>query len=414
MLKQFIYLTKIWKNQYKDQTQFQKKRLKELVAHAYNTTTYYKELLDSANIKPKDIKSLKDLKKIPITTKIDLKKAQTKAVSNIYKVEDLLVQETSGSTSIPLKVYRTKNYITKIKGSKLRSYIANGFRYHHKTAYIAFHKSKKRFFHKLGVHRYYTIKYDDPIKKQAKDLCELNPKIIEGYPSRIAEIGKYMIKNNMSISPKTIFTTSETMTSEAKKNIIKAFGITPTNIYATNESKFIAWECDKHEGFHINTDHVILEIVDEEGLPAKTGKGQIVITDLHNFAMPLIRYNIKDIGTLGKKPCSCKRKFPLLKELQGKMNEFFVLKNKEKVLGTQLLSEVVYKLPGIHDFQAVQEDLNNMTIYIKKAGAKVTKKQAEEVAKEYFKNININIKFVKELKRTKAGKFFSFISKVKV
>ncbi|MFC1876993.1 hypothetical protein ACFL2E_06960 [Thermodesulfobacteriota bacterium] len=141
-------------------------------------------------------------------------------------------------------------------------------------------------------------------------LQNLNPQVLEGYPSRLNLLTKVIMQDNIiGIKPKLIVTNSEKITPAIRANLRKAFGVEPVNVYDCWECGNIAWECDAHEGLHINADQVYLEVAKGDQVVVDGDPGEILITDLYNQTMPLIRYAIGDIGTKKKSICSCGRKF---------------------------------------------------------------------------------------------------------
>ncbi len=125
---------------------------------------------------------------------------------------------------------------------------------------------------------------------------------------------------NLAYRPKALLTSSQTLTERARKSIESAFGSPVFDSYTSRELGGIAYECDAHRGYHVVAEGYIVEIL-VDGRPAKAGEtGDLVITDLNNYAMPFIRYQIGDLATASDDaPCVCGRGAPRIAAVHGRM-----------------------------------------------------------------------------------------------
>ena len=191
-----------------------------------------------------------------------------------------------------------------------------------------------------------------------------SPDVIFGHAHSIYIFAKYIIENKIELSsPKGVVATSMMLLDHERAVIEKAMGVKVTNRYGCEEVGLIACECEVHQGMHINTPHIILESVDDEGntvLPGESGK--LVVTDLNNFAMPLIRYQIEDVGILSDKKCSCGRTFPILEKLEGRVADFLKKADGGLVGGVSLVERTLTKIPGIEQMQFVQKSIDKLVV----------------------------------------------------
>src|SRR5690606_23637090 len=135
------------------------------------------------------------------------------------------------------------------------------------------------------------------------------------------------------------------------------------NRYGCEETGLIAVECEHHQGMHINSAHIILECIDDNGLPVADGSpGKLVVTDLNNYGMPLIRYRIEDVGVLSNRQCACGRKLPILERLEGRVADFRKKKNGGQVAGVSLVERTLTDIPGLQQMQLVQESLDALIV----------------------------------------------------
>src|SRR5690606_27231378 len=158
--------------------------------------------------------------------------------------------------------------------------------------------------------------------------------------------------------PQGIVTTSMMLLEQERKIIERAFNCKVTNRYGCEEVGLIAVECEQHAGMHINSPHVIVESLDANNQPVPEGEaGKLVITDLNNFGMPLIRYRVEDVGVISHRQCACGRTMPILERLEGRVADFLRKPDGGQVAGVSLVERTLTKVPGIEQMQLLQEDL---------------------------------------------------------
>ena len=125
----------------------------------------------------------------------------------------------------------------------------------------------------------------------------------------------------------------------------------------------IACECDVQQGMHINSEHVLVEFVTADGLPAPAGTpARILVTDLNNRGMPLLRYQIEDMGVLSEEACACGRGLPIMKEVSGRVADFLKTRSGDAVSGISLIELTLTKVPGVEQMQLVQESLDQLLV----------------------------------------------------
>lgn len=422
MIAQTTLFAKIWKNQWKkgdEIEELQNKKVRDLVRHSYYTVPFYRKLLDDLGLHPDDIQTIHDLAKLPILTKEEVKQAGKSILSSKYEEKDLVVERTGGSTGKPLTIYNSKEAISTSQAVKLRSFVANGYKLHQKIATFLFHPPKKKFFHKLGVHRTYPVSPYASMEEQVEFLQNVKPHVFDGFPSKIAELARYIRKHEIQgISPKLVFANSETL-QESDLKIIREQFRDPMNTYVSREFKHVAWQCKGRKGLHINEDMVYVEIINPDtGKPVRMGEeGEIVITGLFNDAMPLIRYSTEDIGVLSTTPCTCGRTFPCLEKIVGRKNEFILLPSKKRLLGPSFFLDVLKGLSGyekIEQFRAIQREDSSIDLYLKSELLSPSDEESlKEKLREGLETLPVTVRYVDEIRRTEQGKHLSFISQVR-
>jgi phenylacetate-CoA ligase len=159
-----------------------------------------------------------------------------------------------------------------------------------------------------------------------------------------------------------------------------------------------------------------LECLDENNQPVAAGQaGKLVITDLNNVGMPLIRYRVEDVGVLSDRQCSCGRKTPLLERLEGRVADFLKKPDGGQVAGVSLVERTLTKVPGIEQMQLVQEQLHEILINRVK-GAEYTQETDIQLIAEFREvfdsTVNLIIKDVEKIPQEKSGKYRFSICKI--
>jgi len=417
-MKQLQYFLKLRGNPRKSReqiNQIQHRGLQHIVCSAYKNTKYYKNLFDHHQIKPADI-TASTITKLPLLTKKILRSAEKDLLSKIYGEKDWVVEGTGGSTGKPVTIYSTPDSMACAQAAKLRTYREHGYKFSQKICTFLFDIPKKKFFHKFGIHRTFSITPFMPTKEAITYLQRHKPDVFDGFPSKIAEVARYVKKYNVQgIKPTLSFAAGETI-QEKDQEIIKEQFSNPINVYMSREFKVIAWECERRDGLHINEDLLLIEIVDPETKEPILDErpGEIVITGFSNDAMPLLRYETEDVGVLTRKPCSCGRTFIRLKYILGRINDFVVLPSGERILGQSYILSVLRGLDlssKVEQWQARQKKDGSIDLALD--AHDLSQKDKHAMLKEFEKTLGqMKIRFqpASEIIKTKQGKYRTFSS----
>lgn len=297
-------------------------KLKKLIKHAYENVYYYRKLFDATGITPADIKTLEDIQKIPVTTRSDIQRAKiSEVIAKNADINNCIRYTTSGTTDKALEVYISKDEEVLQGTLHLRMLFANGYKPNHKVVILThpqFIASKKRkfIFQRLGIFdiEYISILYAP--KEQLERLLKIKPDIIKGYTSIIKTIAQEIKTRGIEgIRPLLVLCTAEFIRKEDRNFISDTFGTEVIDYYSATECGLIAWECRKHSGYHINSDNIILELINDSDKATEKQKGEVVITNLNSYTMPFIRYKIGDNVILNDTLCPCGNKLPLIKTI---------------------------------------------------------------------------------------------------
>ena len=193
-----------------------------------------------------------------------------------------------------------------------------------------------------------------------------------------------------------------------RERITEAFGCRVVDMYGCQEAGLLATECPDGHGHHVCAESVLLEILREDGTPAPAGEtGRVVLTSLHNFAMPLIRYAIGDYAALHDGPCPCGRALPLLTKIFGRSANLFVFPDgSRRMLGVSL--DEIRRFLGFESLQIVQHRIDE--IEVRYVPLSDTAPADGEGLEAYFRTIlnpqaRVTLTPLSVLAREKSGKF---------
>lgn len=413
-------------------------RVRKILKHAYENVPFYKKNFDKHGVTPEDFHFIDDLQKFPIVTKTDLKQnfpdeVKAKNISD----ERFHLDSTSGSTGVPFQFFIDRNassvrqaartffnYWAGILPASRRIWICSprpcSTSSKKTTSQISLLSLMKRKVKNilLGPVETHHISSFEINQRNIKEIIEFivyfNPDYIESYASVIVKLARGLQRYHLQPPQnlKTIISTSETLISIERKLIENAFNCKVVNRYGSREfTGSVAQSCpENNEGFHINTELVFLEVVGENGKQVAPGeRGKIIITDLQNYAMPFIRYDMGDYA-IGGEQCSCGRGFPILSQIEGRSTESFLTPSGKSVSPTEL-GQFLFVLKNyinyIREYQVIQNRLNEMQFLVvpeHNFNSSIEKRLQNDLKTFIGEEIKIDINVVPEIKREVSGK----------
>lgn len=397
----------------------QNKMLRKMIKHAYDKVPFYHEKFRTAGLRPEDIKTIDDLVKIPITTKIDIKNNADRVIANGVNITKCDVSITSGSTGIPLKVYYSEYDDDYEKAIALRPNLSCGQKIWDKWVVITSpeHIVKKKWFQKFGFFSPSYLSLFSDTREQLSILERIKPRILDGYASSLFLLAQEVKKSDQFTSrPEIIFSTSEILDEKTRSYIRSVFDAEVYDQFGCVELARTAWECPAHSGYHIDMDAVVMEFL-HDGEPVTAGeRGEIVYTGLYNYAMPFIRYAIEDIGIPSDKKCSCGRGLPLMSVIEGRKDAYIQIPNG-KIFSPIIWTILLRKYQDILKFKVVQETRNLVKIFIVTSSNYQpihTEKIISEVKQLLGQDIFVEVYVVDTIPRDPSGKVRSVTSKIKI
>jgi phenylacetate-CoA ligase len=247
------------------------------------------------------------------------------------------------------------------------------------------------------------------------DLNSFKPQTIVGFVGPLYTLAKYINANKIPVvQPRSVLTGAEALHEFQREEMEKAFGAKVFNTYGCREFMLMAAECQQQNGLHINIDQLVVETLDEQRNPITEVKGDVAITDLFNFGMPLIRYINGDQATLTQRTCDCGNPLPLIEKINGRKLDIIKTSNGTELPG-EFFPHLFKDYIGIERFQVRQKELASIDIYIVK-NEHYSGTEPESITNElnrYLKQaLAINFHIVADIQLTDAGKHRVTISEL--
>jgi phenylacetate-CoA ligase len=342
--------------------------MKSQLINAFENVPFYYEAYRRIGVDPAKFSCIQDLNRYPVVTRPQIQNAANLFLSIKRAPEKLSRSHSSGSTGTPLWVYfDTATWFRKKYFSKLRSRMACGMKPNDKTAIFdtdppesASRLLKNKVFSTpIFKARWFSIFQD--AKAQVADLAAYLPRNLDSLPSHLFQLAQTVQNRKTAPTVKRIFTSSEYLEPHTRRYLQTRYSAEVFDIYGCTELKEVAWECDHHDGYHINEDEVYVEILNDQE-PAEPGQiGDIVLTDLRNTAMPLIRYRIGDRGRLLPGRCDCNIAFARMAPAAGRSSDFLITPDGRRI-SPYRFTTAIEKIDGLLQYQLVQENVHGITV----------------------------------------------------
>ncbi|MCC5451125.1 hypothetical protein LMJ53_05160 [Rheinheimera sp. UJ51] len=426
--KTFSYYRKYMQNETvsRDELKVQQlKALKDLLEHCYSNVAYYRSKWDELGFKPSDIQTVADLEKIPLLTKSIIRENYDQLRASTH--EGINITKTSGgSTGAPFKFEHDRENYNRRQGVIWRGYGWSGSKTGDKTLYfwgtpvgslLKGHKIKDalyNWFYNRKILNVFSMSKDN-IQTYVDAVNDFKPDGIVAYTGPLYEIAKYIVDNNVQVAKvKWLIVGAEPLFDVQREVIEKAFSAPLFNTYGCREFTLIAAECKEKTGLHINDDHLVVEITDDSGLATKD-VGNIVITDLYNYGMPLVRYVNGDIAKLKDNPCPCGLPFSQLSYIDGRRLDKIVTKSGNLLPG-EFFIYILKDVVGIDKFQVIQNAVSEIDLKIIK-----TEKYDANFAETYVNQclidtvgdeLLVNFYYVDDIALTVSGKHRVTVSNI--
>jgi len=411
---------------------YQNKQVRRVVKNASDNVPFYRRMFKSAGVYPEEIKTVDDLKRLPIVRKTDIKKIpETENISKEFNVRNLRVVKTGGSTGEPLSIYLSKKEDDWRKSIYLRANISCGQR--PRDRWVALTEAEHALEttslqHRLRIFAQEVVPVVWKPRDQLKTVERIRPDVLDGFSNSLLLLAiEAERKGNSSIQPRIIFGSAELIDLHSRKYLEEVFGAPFYDQFGCTEVDRSAWQCPERIGYHMDVDSVLIQFLDRNGEEVAPGeRGEIVYTSLFNYAMPFIRYGTQDLGVPVSDSCPCGIKLPLMKAVEGRSNSFLVFPDKHIVSPMSFIEilQAFRFVKEISQYRVVQKTNDLIEIYIKKTLDDVNEQSLTrtlltnlseglpKVENVDVSKIKFEVKFVNDLPLTQRGKLNVIVSQV--
>lgn len=390
-----------------------------MLVHAYDTCPFYRRKFDAAGVSPADIRSRDDLDLVPTVTKEEIQEQRHEMVSRRYPADTRIADMTGGSTGSPMQFYYDRERLDSRVGATLRHNRWAGWEIGVRAAILwgapqdmpgpgRFKDRLRTWIQERRLMLDASNLSEASMASFARALIKYQPAVLQAYSNTLGLFAQYVKDERIEgIRPRGIVCSAEVLTPENRRLIEDTFGCPVFNRYGCREFAVIASECSAHEGMHVNAENLLVEsVVDGR---SRTGEdGEIVITDLRNFAMPMIRYRIRDVGRIEERGCSCGRGLPLMELSGGRVTDFLRSTGGSRVSGIVIATYVITSIPGIRQIQFTQNEPGAVTVRLVKGPLWSPASLAELTARtrKYLgETMQVRIEYLERIAPEKSGKY---------
>ena len=400
----------------------QMRQLEQVAFHAVTTVPFYKDRLNClSGIKPGEL-TFDRWREIPILRRAELQQAGAELYSSaLPKSHTPIIDATSsGSTGRPATVKITM--VTRIFSDALtlRYHDWAGRDFSGKTCAIEIIQRGKSAEPTGWAPGYVSgpmmfLPIDTPIDRQFDWLLENAPDYLLTYPTNLAALVRHSLDRGERIaSLRQVATMSEVLDPETRDDCQEHWGVPVIESYSAKEAGTIALQCPEHGRLHLQSEALLVEILDESGRPCGPGEiGRVVVSDLHNLAMPLIRYEIGDYAEVGE-PCPCGRGLPTLRRVLGRTRNRVRLPSGEYIW-PRFGANRVSRMAPVLQSQLVQVSESEILVNLV-VERPLTEDQEAALTGLYQKSLghpfDLRFVYLDEIPRSASGKFEDFRSEL--
>lgn len=338
-------------------------KLNALLAHCWERVPFLQRHWRAAGLQPGPLGSVAELERYPRLTKADITANYADCIASDWRGRTLS-KSTGGSSGQPFRFEITMESYARRTALMWRSYAWGGAAIGTRTAYLwgvgeprrglaglkesAYHRAfNRRFFNAFAMR-------EDTLADYVRGMRAYRPRVLVGYVAPVLRVARWLNARGERIEGlRGVITGAEALYGPEREEIERAFGVPVTNTYGSREVMLMASECERHCGLHVHIDHLVLETVDADGRGVRGRSGEVLVTDLHNYGMPLVRYANGDRATPDDAACDCGRALPLLASVDGRVLETIVTPDG-RILPGEFFVHTMVDWPRVKQYLVVQ------------------------------------------------------------
>ncbi len=352
---------------------FQSRRLRMLVRHAYDEVPFYRRLYREHGVDPREIRGIEDLARLPTISKTDLLAVPERdLVARGVEPEKLIEFRTSGSSGHPMTFRRTwlETRITEAIRMRMANEVGltprlRRFGVNVVGAYPRDRQGLLRLMRGLGWFQADSHDgLDDPQRILAA-LREARPDVVHGMAGLLDRLVRSVgVDAFEGVKARLVYVGGDLLTPAMRRRFEEAFGAPVLETYGSHEFNLIAWECPEGGRLHTTDCGVVVEVLRNGSAAAVGESGEVVVTGLHSWAMPLIRYRHGDAAVRGRDDCPCGRPLGSIERVEGRLTDALPLADGRILHVFHLVYSWWDRHPWVARYQVVQDSLSELRIRI--------------------------------------------------
>lgn len=404
--------------------ELQNRQLRLLVRHCHERVPFYRRLFRDAGFEPQDIRDLNDLHRIPIIARADVQHVSADEIcSEGARLERLLMRRTSGSSGAPLTIHRSRLEERLLLAVKLQAGLELGLSVQSRRVFITHSSSaaswKKNLYHsplrnRLGIVPIAELDWQLPKHEFVEHLEKLRPDVILGAPSVLSWVAEGLdAKDRERIRPRLMFVGGEQCRPEMMERIECGFGAPIVETYGSHEFVFLALKPPGTKEYGVCGSSVIVEVL-RDGRPVSPGQsGEIVVTGLHSFAMPFVRYRLGDLVERGGVEGWHSHSVQSLRSIQGRTIDRFILDSGAIVHPYTVANLMRDDEPWLRRFQIIQHERNRFRVLVVpfvEPSSQTAERLAHKLESVFPELVEVAVEIVEDLPPSETEKFYTYIA----
>jgi phenylacetate-CoA ligase len=402
----------------------QVEKLRTLLSHAYEHSPFYRRRFDDAGFDPRTLSRVEDLGKIPTLTKADIRAHGSALLATREPVANLVHSVSGGTTGPSIDLYNDRESLTRKLAAQLRFDSWSGWRPGDWMSVIwpatvdmshgppsLLERLKNSLSFRLILLQQAVIDASE-FQAHLDEIVRKRATAIRGFPSQVAEMADFCHARGIDLpTVRGIITTGEPLDGSLRARIERGFGRKVFDSYRTREVGCIAQECSEHRGLHVSAETIVLELLPADG---HDEAGKIVVTDLTNYCMPFIRYEIGDLGVPANRACPCGRSLPLLESMGGRTTDALYTADGKRVSPISVLPNLFHLLGILNQFRITQDRYDHLLIEMvgEPPEPSLLARQREAIDRIFGANMQVTYSYVERIQPGPSGKFPLIVSKI--
>lgn len=405
-------------------------RFRAMVRHAWERVPYYREWMLQAGAIPGDLRSVEDLKRMPLVDKLALTLEPERFSADGYDRRDGLTLLSSGTSGRRRRFRYDRGAMFQALASGRRQRIALshfvGREVGYREAVINREGSAGEQIRRFWESRMLTPRGVDltrsrfspalPFEELAAGINEFKPDVVRGIGSHLGAFFRWVAETGRRLErPKAVAYGADAMPKPDRRIIEEELGVPVLSTYQAIEALRIGFQCESRCGFHISTDQVSVRVVHASGRDVAPGeRGELILSNLTNRATVVLNYRLGDVVTAGLGRCPCGRTFPLIEDIDGRLDDLIARPGGTWIHALTILPGL-QAIDGVRQVQVIQEELEWFRLRV--VWARTSEQRPAELvthmASVLGESVRVSVEPVEILEQEPSGKVKSVVSKLR-